>query len=365
MLKDFLRVMRPANTKDTAKLIQAESWRSVAMMLLLPALLLAQAKPLKWGDVPAADLAMASFAPDSNAAAVILGDYGEVYFDEDVNMVFTRHRRIKILSAAGYEWGSHSIDYIAQERHQWVSDIAGQTLKLAANGSVRIDKLDKAAIFDEEVSEGARRIRFTLPALAPGAVVEYRYTVHWSQGFSGNLQDWAFQTSEPTRWSEFRAAIPSDLRFIDMRFVIVKENIPAFTIEETASENSTLALNKYYYDSSYRGGHSSVKRETVYEQMTIKRQRWAMQNVPALRPEPFITTLENYRARLYFQLAEIQFFMGRPLKLAPTWEKVAEDLIDSPSFGKQIERRGDWCGQAETLIASCSNAEQKIRVIYD
>jgi len=350
---------RSSCNKSTATL----SCAGFALLLLLPALLHAQEKPLKWGEVPRADLEMTTFPADSNATAVILGDYGEVYFDDDVNMVFTRHRRIKILSAAGYEWGSHTIDYNVEARHQRVSHIEGQTLKLA-DGAVRLDKLDKAAVFDEEVNDSIRRIRFTLPALAPGAVVEYRYTVNWSRGFSGNLHDWSFQAGEPTRWSEFRVAIPSDNRFLNMHFVIVKENIPALAIEESTSETSALALHNYYYYFSSRGS-TPVRQETRHEQIVIKRQRWAMQNVPALRREPFITTLDDYRARLYFQLAEINAAGMRSLKFAPTWEKVAKGLIDSPSFGEQIERRGDWCEQAETLIANCSDAEQKIRVIYD
>jgi hypothetical protein len=59
---------------------------------------------------------------DTNATAVILGDCGEIYFDRFFETVFTRHRRIKILSEAGYEWGSHVIHYFAKERAQWVTD---------------------------------------------------------------------------------------------------------------------------------------------------------------------------------------------------------------------------------------------------
>ncbi len=50
----------------------------LAICLLFPTLLLSQPKPMKWGEVPRADLEMQEFPDDTNAAAVILGDYGEV-----------------------------------------------------------------------------------------------------------------------------------------------------------------------------------------------------------------------------------------------------------------------------------------------
>ena len=59
--------------------------------------------PIKWGDIPQEHLEMDHYAPDTNAAVVILADYGDVYFEGDGEMVFERHRRIKILTEAGYD----------------------------------------------------------------------------------------------------------------------------------------------------------------------------------------------------------------------------------------------------------------------
>jgi hypothetical protein len=318
----------------------------MALCLLFPALLFSQAKPpMKWGEVPRADLEMKEFPDDTDAAAVILGDFGEIYFDGFFEMVFTRHRRIKILSEAGYEWASHTIEYLAKQRQQQVTDLEGQTIKLAAGGSVRVDKLDKKAIFDEAATGDWRRLRFTLPALEPGAVVEYRYTVR-SKGASNYLRDWAFQTSEPVRWSEFRAAIPSVLRY-----VIVKENVPALAIEEATIDSWPLNLFGHEYSKTYR--------------MEIVHQRWVMQNVPALRDEPFTTTPDDYRAQINFQLAEFDWPWQQPEKIMQTWEKLAEDLMDASGFGGQIKRRGDWCKQAEVLAAGLGDPEQKMRAIYD
>jgi transglutaminase-like putative cysteine protease len=328
----------------TAKVKQQSrtiTWLCLTFFLLPSALILAQDKPMKWGEVPRADLEMTEFPADSNAAAVILGDYGEVEFvGGEFEMVYRRHRRIKIISETGYQWGNFALQYYAKKNFQRVNDIEGQTIKLTADGAVRREKLDKKSIFDENVDGEWRRIRFTLPNLSPGAVVEYRFTVHSQDGTF--LHDWEFQTGEPTRWSEFRADIPSVLQYVMLRPIGV-----AFAIEESkphpipaATLNTNVNLNAVTH-------------------------RWAMRDIPALREEPFMTTPDDYRARIRFQLAKFVWPGQMPVAIMNTWEKLAEDLMDFESFGRQIESHGVLRRQAETLVAGISNPEEKLRAIYD
>jgi hypothetical protein len=314
--------------------------------LLFDSFLLAQSKPMKWGDVPRADLEMKTFPEDSNATAVILCDFGEVTFNDQFGMVFSRHQRVKILSEAGYDWGSHAIQFYAKDKRQRVTDVEGQTFYLTAEGTVRREKLDKKSIFDEDVDGEWRRIRFTLPALAPGAVVEYRYTITTSPGYFTYLHGWEFQTSEPTLWSEFRADIPAVLQY-----VIVKQRLAALEVEETNSYNWPPTLYSYQTARMFN--------------LKIMSHRWAMRNMPALREEPYMTTPDDFRAKIHFQLAQIVWPGVAPEKIMQTWEKLAEDLLGYESFGKQIERHKVLREQAETLVAGITNPEEKIRRIYD
>jgi hypothetical protein len=356
--------------------------RAVLFGLLLPAFLWAQPKSMKWGEVPRSDLEMKIFPNDTNAAAVILADYGEVYFDRSFNastskvrgvdlpsntptrfyqriniasddeMVFIRHRRIKILSAAGYEWGSHSIRFDAKEDRQRVSDVEGQTYYLAADGAVLQEKLDKKALFAEGVEGSTRQIRFTLPNLRPGCIVEYRYKII-SKG-ERFLPDWVFQMSEPVRWSEFRVAIPTDQRLANLnmpmvKLVIIKQGIPSLAVEETWTGREEERIQGVNVP-----GLGSF-------QTWNEHHRWAMREVPALREEPFITTIEDYRAKIIFPSALQQ----RPEDAIDTWEKLATELMESPRFGGQIGRHEVLRRQAETVTAGLSDSEQKMRAIYD
>lgn len=313
----------------------------LVVIVLFPRLLSAQDKPLKWGEVPRADLEMTAFPADSNAAAVILCDYGQVTFiGSDLGMVFERHRRIKILSAAGYQWGGLAVQYYAKEKYQRISGVEGQTITLDAKGAVKKQKLEKTAIFDEDVDGTWRRLRFTLPSLSPGAVVEYRYTINSKS--ARFLHDWEFQTSEPTRWSEFRAEIPQILQY-----VMIRPSGLSFAVEETMINPIPGAQLSLPYN------------------LKVVSSRWAMRDVPALREEPYMTTPDDYRARLRFQLASFNWPGEMPVKVMNSWEKLAEDLMSSESFGGQLERHGVLRKQAEAVTAGLNDPEQKMRAIYD
>ncbi|MGH7453739.1 MAG: DUF3857 domain-containing protein, partial [bacterium] len=317
------------------------TWAGLMIFLLPAALLLAQDKPMKWGDVPRTDLEMTQFPADSNATAVILCDYGEVEFSgSEFVMVYKRHRRIKILSEAGYKWGNFALQYYAKENLQRVHDIEGQTIKLAADGKVQREKLDKKSIFDENVDGEWRRIRLTLPNLSPGAVVEYRFTVRSQNGTF--LHDWEFQTGEPTCWSEFRVEIPQILHY-----VMIRPTDLAFAIDESSNHPIPPATLNLPYS------------------LKVLAKRWAMRDVPALREEPFMTTPDDYRAKLRFQLSKVVWPGELPIEIMNTWKKLAEDLMDYENFGGQIGRHGVLRRQAETLVTGMNNPEEKLRTIYD
>ncbi len=298
----------------------------------------AQDKPMKWGEVPRADLEMTSFPADTNASAVILCDYGEVSFDTEYEVDFWRHRRIKILSPAGFKWGEVILTYRAKDRSQRIHDLEGSTFILAADGTVRREKLDKKSIFDENVDNEHRRVRFALPALVPGAVVEYRYRVH--SKYAVYLPNWSFQDSEPTRWSELRVEIPNMFNY-----VLVHQEISNFDVHESGERqfitNGGTRLKATYY-------------------------RWVMKDLPALREEPFMTTVDDYCAQMRFQLASIRPpGTGMEEKVMHTWEELAAELLDADNFGRQIDRHGVLREQARALTAGMSDPEAKMRRIYD
>ena len=332
-------------------------------------------QPPKWGEIPQQHLEMEHYAPDSSAAVVILADYGNVLFENDLDMVFERHTRIKILTEAGYEWGSVTIHYLADDRAQRVKDIKGRTYYAADGGRVETHEMEKGSIFDEDVDGEWRRVRFTLPALQPGSVIEYRYKV-----VSTNpryVPDWAFQKSEPVLWSEYRIEIPEILRYVSVYQGQLEPDV--------AEQSSHKRTMHWTFDmSSEYGTRRSPQRAQASTQVESTRYRWVMRDVPALRREPFMTTPEDFRAKIRFELAEI----GRPsaqwievtyqgqtaevpaadfpvTPVMTTWDQLAEELTEAKRFGKQIGKQREVRDQARAIVEGLAEPEQKMQALYD
>jgi len=154
----------------------------------------AQDPPIKWGEIPKADLEMKSYLPDTNASALIICDYGESFFNDQLNIVYNRHLRVKILTAKGYEWGTHSVRIYTKDSDQRIKVIEGVTYSLDDKGNVVNTELEKKDVFEEE--DGNYTIyKFTLPALKPGCVIEIRYTIESESLW--DMKNWVFQHSEP------------------------------------------------------------------------------------------------------------------------------------------------------------------------
>ena len=322
--------------------------RSFVFMVcfVVPCSVYAQPKPIKWGEVPIEDLKMNSYPADTNASAIILCDYGDVWFTKSLRMVYERHTRIKILTNAGYKWGTVSIPFYAKDNIQKVKNINGQTVNITRDGKVHKHKLDKNSIFEEEAGEW-KWIRFTLPALSPGAVIEYRYKIESKRLF--NLPDWNFQTSEPTRWSEFRASIPELFRYVSV-----------FQGHEELDLKETKPFSEMYvwFYKGAAAGYISNKIDGL-------NHRWVKKDAPAIRNEPFMTIPEDYRSRILFQLAEIRPLNSPPVNILNSWDKVATDLMDSNRFGQQIDRHTILQEQSKSIVSKIDEPEEKLKAIYD
>jgi hypothetical protein len=333
-----------------------------------------RARP-KWGEIPPEHLAMDHYAPDSSAAAVILADVGQLYFEDDLEMVFERHTRVKILSEGGYEWGTVTIPYYVEDRSQRVTNIQGQTYWSADGDQVQIHKLDQNAIFDEDVDGEWNQIRFTLPALRPGAVIEYRYKVVSTDPVL--VPDWAFQTSEPVLWSEFLADIPDLFRYVSAYQGQIQPDV--------AEQEPYFRMMRWTVElPNVRGVNRARYIAQASTEVRGVKSRWVMWNVPALRREPYMTTPEDFRAKIRFELAEF----GRPSaqtvqltsasgtvnmpatvlpvqQVMTSWDQLAEKLMDSGRFGKQIEDHRAVRDQARVLVEGITDPFRKMQTIYD
>lgn len=322
----------------------------------------AQSDDLDWGRIPDEDIALATYAPDTNAVALVLGDEGRVRFRRNANVTLERHRRVKVFTPAGYDVATVSLVY--RPSSQDLRKVQGQTFVRGADGRTRRVKLDGDEIFEEDLEGGLRRVRFTLPGLAPGAVFEYRYTLESESPFL--FPDWTFQGTIPTRWSAFEAEVPRYFEYV--RFV---QGNPAFAVEEIREE--PLDLDEMRREAGFtvnphrpgrlRAGAISAN-EKRYE-THVNTYRWVAEDVPALTEEPYVTTIDDYFQRIEFQFAAYYDEYGIPKPVLRSWEELAEELRDHDDFGREIQPSGDVRRQADALGLDTLNAAARAVAVYD
>ncbi|SDX89578.1 DUF3857 domain-containing protein [Hymenobacter psychrophilus] len=310
-------------------------------------LLQAQDAPIKFGSINEADLTDRNFVADSAASAVVLCDFGRSYFSyggKGFSVIFERVKRIKILKKSGYEYASGRVPlYHANGRDEKLTSLKGFTYNLV-NGQVVKEKLNSDAIFKEESSANVTVRKFTLPNVRVGSVVEYSYSV--ASDFAFNFQDWTFQEDIPVRWSEYRASIPE---YFDYRMVM--QGYEPLTVTEQTKSTGQFVVS--YSGQSEGGGFTATRTAGGSDTYTplMTNYRWAMKEVPALREEPYMTTTDDYLARIDFELAGTRM-PGRPYEaVAGSWDKIEEELLNNEDFGTQMNRGGFLKDQLTPLLA--------------
>lgn len=291
-----------------------------------------------WGQVSVAELRDTTYPGDENATAVVLYERGYATFDEEFNLIFTLHRRIKILNAAGFGFGTVSLSFY--DEVQEIDDLEGLTMVLGPDGNIVRNKLNSDDIFEENIGESVKRIKFTLPSLAPGCIVEYRYKKRSTNAYY--FPNWYFQDSEPTLWSEFEVQIPGVFGYAFVSF-------PGF--------------QKFYVETS---GTRKQAFKTAYgmQIVDVAASRWVMKDMPAVREEEYMTTARDYTANVTFQLSQVQWPGEMPVKVLQSWEKLVEELMDHKLFGGALEGSGDITRLAQSLCSGIPDTLGKLAALH-
>jgi len=286
---------------------------------------------MKYGFISKEDLEMKVYPPDTSAAAVVLCDYGTVHFDyvtQNPIVVYTRHKRIKILKRAGFEHGDIVIPYGSWQKFR---TLAAQVL--APDGITA--EVPKKDIFDEELfKNGTRRMRFAFPNLKEGSVLEYKYEIESRYLFQ--LPQWFFQSKIPVRWSEYRLSIP-----VIYQYITLLNGLP-LTVTESKLGRANLS-----------GESSEI--------------RLALKEAPALQEEPHITTMGDYYTRVRFQLERTQHPYQAVQPVMTTWEQAAVDLLADENFGWRFTKENKFSRvwyAAESQLRGAATPEEKINALY-
>lgn len=139
--------------------------------------------------------------------------------------------------------------------------------------------------------------------------------------------------------------------------------IPLTINEENKVAASIAVLTKEKSDNNLSGRSAGFSQEKIEYQE--KRFRWVAQNVPAFKPEPYITSSRDYISRMNFELSSTQFPNSPLKKYMGSWEDINKQYADSESFGGEVTGNGFLKKTVEEVTNGIAEPEQKISAIVN
>lgn len=309
-------------------------------------------KPYKFEKVKAEDFKITTYKIDSNANAVILAEVGSSQIIGNrkgwFSLEFNKRKRIHILNKNGYEYADIEIPlYTDGNAEEELVNLKAYTYNLE-NGNVVETRLEKSQIFKDKISKKWIVKKFTFPAIKEGSIIDFEYTI--TSDFITHLQPWEFQDEIPTLWSEYTVAIP---QFMD--YVTMSQGYQPFYLKESKDRTDNFSI-------SNSGGTSAADRYSFSAGVT--NHRFAMKDVPALRPEKFTSTIKNHIAKIDFQLAALKYPLD-PKPIMSTWAQLTEDLLKADYFGADLNKDKGWMGDiVRNAIGNATTEKEKAQNIY-
>ncbi|MFZ2285444.1 MAG: DUF3857 and transglutaminase domain-containing protein [Bacteroidales bacterium] len=306
---------------------------SIMLLLSVSFHLRGQIKEISFGEIPREDVAMAEYEPDPSADAVILENHAMVSMrsDEKITVVTDCHVRIKIINADGLDYANVELPYSSDEK------IIG--MKAAAynleDGTVVQSLVDKKSLYYEKTSRYRNTLRFSVPNVRPGTVIEYRYTLESPDYFT--LYTLEFQQDIPVRRCNFRVEFPG---YFEYKFV----------------PGGDLSGIRY----------SSGQQRIMFGNSSVEGflGTWKGNNIPAYREEPFSTGSEDYYARMGFELSKINVPGYYFEDVSPTYPKLSDKLLDRTDFGSYIDKGAVVRKKVEEIKAGGGSETDLLRRIY-
>lgn len=305
---------------------------------------------LKYGKPSKEELSLTSYAPDTTATAIYLFHQGQSDFVyHDGFQLTTEHWvRIKILKPQGVSYADVSVPYYSptdrDEGKERASDIEGCSYNME-NGKCIKTSMKRESISFERINNLYKMLKFSLPAVKEGTVIEYHYKLY-SDYFS-HIDNWMIQEELPMLYNQYKITIPHVFIYnIELRgkdYIQVKQRDSS--IHATEREGGSV------------GGVS--KDFTVSAQETTFTSR----NLPAIRQdEPYCWCPEDYKVQVSFDLQGTQFTPNEYKPYSQKWEDVDNQLLkpENTQFGKYLSFTNPFRPETKQAYNSEMSFEEKI-----
>lgn len=210
--------------------------------------------------------------------------------------------RIKIYDEAGIKEFADWNKYLYRNGNdkEYIKNVEAKVYNIV-DGELQTTKLEKSDIYKEEESDSRTMVRFALPNVQVGSVIDLKYKIY--SPFLYSTPKHYFQADIPVKHSEFIIYVPK-----------------YFSMTPVASGAIGLERIEEYLSS----------REELKTSFVAK-------DVHPILEDDYVLNINDYKSSLKYELESIQWPNQLVRKFSESWEKIGEKLEEHSSFGKVLD----------------------------
>ncbi len=326
-------------------------------LLLITALFITSnitAQEVKFGKVTKKELEEKFYPNDTAADAAVLYKKRRTYYGYNSSngwVVKTEvHERLKLYNKDGFENATKKIRLYTQGGNDEKISIKAYTYNLEG-GKIVKTKLEKNGIFREEVSENWISKNFTLPNLKDGSIIEWRYTI--TSPYNWSISDVICQYNIPIKYLDAKIQIPEYFVFkhLASRFYPI-------------TVNTSRVSKSYTFTYKTSDGPVREKSNTGEKRINENVHEITLKNIPALSKEPYVNNINNYRAKINFEITAYRPSNGTPKFYNSTWQDVTKTIYESQYFGDQLNKKNHYKDDLINITTGMTSQNEKVVAIF-
>jgi hypothetical protein len=304
----------------------------------------------KYGKVTADELKMTTYDNDTSAVAVVLNEdiTTDFYYNESsgFQLITSLNKKIKILKQEGTTYGTIIVPYYSKLNSDAdrISGLEAKSYNIDKGEIVKTD-LQKNYIYTEDVSDRYKRLKFSLPNVKAGTVIEYKYKI--TSNRYGSIPDWEPQTDIPVMNSTYHITIPE--------YFIYNVEVKGYSY----ISNKETRVNQQFHCGRNNDGTlsivTSVSRDIVF----------SVKDLPALKEDEFVWCIDDYRSGVSFELSGTNFPGSFYKSYSNSWNDIVETLRKELDFDKYIRITNPFKDETKNLIDTVSDKLKRTKLIYD
>lgn len=276
----------------------------------------------EFGTFSQAEINLKETQLDKEAEAIVLLDEAFAHYDEQYQLITDRRVRIKILNQRGLDRANIIIPFYKKDHFEFITSIAGLTY--TDNEGQLVSNLARKSIYTENKDENYSLIKFALPNVKVGSIIEYKFTSVMKH--YGGLDNWIFQSDIPTIKSFYKLEVLPNSNF------------------------SYLLTKKPEY-------HVDIK------QPAPGIVSFEMNNIPGLLFEPFMDAPKDYLQKVEFKLSSfVSANTGSKQTFNSSWKEMVRSLLED-NYGNALKKGLPVPEELKVAVEGEMNVIQKINIV--